>query len=159
MENNIVTKIYLASDHAGFEAKKKIKNIVKKLGYEFEDLGPFDDKSVDYPEFAKKVSEKVVVDKNSFGILICGSGIGMQIAANKFKGIRAAFCYDLYSAKMARYDNNANVLTLRARKFPSFKYKKIIETFLKTEFSGEERHKRRIEQISNLEKWKKAKYL
>lgn len=148
MDKLEVKKIYLGSDHAGFKAKQKIKKILKKLGYGFVDLGTFSEESVDYPEYAKAVCLKVLEEK-SFGILICGSGTGMQIAANKIKRIRAAFCFDKYSAKMARYDNDANVLTLRARKFSFFKYRGIVETFLKTEFSREDRHKRRIEMLEN----------
>lgn len=143
-------KIYIASDHAGFQAKEKVKKILTKLNYEYEDLGPnTDERSVDYPLFAAKVA-KAVIKNNSKGILICGSGTGMQIAANKIKGIRAAFSYDTYSAKMAREDNDANVLTLRGRKFNSLKYKSIVKAFLETKFSGEERHQRRIEQLKNL---------
>jgi len=144
-----VKRVYLGSDHAGFEVKKKIKKIVLDFGYECVDLGPFDETSVDYPVFAKKVCDGVVED-SCFGILICGSGSGMQIAANKIKKIRAAFCYDKYSAKMARFDNDANVLTLRARAFSSFRYKSIVKGFLKTEFSGLERHQRRIEMLDKL---------
>jgi len=142
-----MVNIYIASDHAGFKIKKKIIKIISQLGYEIEDLGPENEDPVDYPDYAKKVTTKVSKYKNSFGILICGSGTGMAIAANKIKGIRAAFCYDIYSAKMARYDNNANILTLRARNFLSFKYKPIVKTFLETRFSGIERHKRRINKL------------
>ena len=150
-----VKKVYIGCDHAGFWAKEKIIKILNKFEVVFEDVGTFDDeKSVDYVDFAKKVCDKVVGDKdnNSFGILICGSGTGMQIAANKVNGIRAAFCYDKYSAKMARIDNDANVLTLRGRKFCSFKYKGIVKAFLETEFSSEKRHIRRINKLKKLEK-------
>jgi len=145
-------KIYIGSDHAGFSAKEEIKSILEKISISYVDIGPSSDKRVDYPDFAKKVCDKVLKDKESFGILICGSGTGMQIAANKIKGIRAAFCYDEYSAKMTKNDNNANVLTLRSREFDHKKYKKIIQTFLETKFSGEERHKKRIEKILSLER-------
>lgn len=144
-------KIYIGSDHAGFSSKEEIKIILDKLNYNYLDLGPNNDSRVDYPDFAKKVCDKVLKDEKSIGILVCGSGTGMQIAANKIKGIRAAFCYDEYSAKMSRVDNNANVLTLRSREFDHKKYKKIIETFLKTQFSNEERHKKRIAKIKRLE--------
>lgn len=145
-------KIYLGSDHAGFSAKEEIKKILEKLKYPYVDLGPSSDSRVDYPDFAKKVCDKVLKDKESYGILICGSGTGMQIAANKIKGIRAAFCFDEYSAKMARLDNAANVMTLRSREFNHKKYVKIINTFIETKFSGEERHKKRIEKILSLER-------
>lgn len=141
-------KIFIASDHAGFLAKQDIKEILTELGFEFEDLGPDSEESVDYPVFAKKVAQSVQKDlNNSFGILVCGSGTGMAIAANKFKGIRANLGYDEYSAKFSRVDNDANVLTLRAREFDHSKYKNIVETFLTTEFSGLERHQRRIDEV------------
>lgn len=144
-------KVYIASDHAGFNAKKEVLEILEHIQCFFEDLGPYDDNSVDYPLFAKKVCEKVKQDKNSFGILICGSGTGMQIAANKFKGIRAAFAFDKYSAQMARCDNDANILTLRDRNFNHNNYFEIIKTFLETDFSGEQRHIRRIHELEMFE--------
>ncbi len=144
-------KIYIGSDHAGFNAKEKIKKILEKLNYQYEDLGPnSDERSVDYPLFASKVA-KTVVRNNSKGILVCGSGTGMQIAANKIKGVFFFFFFDKYSAQMARQDNNANILTLRARKFNSLKYKSILKAFLETQFSGQERHQRRIDEIKALE--------
>ena len=146
-------KIYLGSDHAGFEAKKEIEKILTKLDYEFEDLGTNNSKdSVDYPDYAKLVCKKVLEIKDSFGILICGSGAGMQIAANKINGIRAVFCPDIYSAKMARFDNDANVLTLRSREFNHNNYENIIKTFIQTSFSNEKRHTNRIEKLKLLEK-------
>jgi ribose 5-phosphate isomerase B len=144
-------QIFLASDHAGFLAKQDIKEILVELGFKFEDLGPYSEDSVDYPLYAKKVANKVQENLNSsFGILICGSGTGMAIAANKFKGIRANLAYDEYSAKFSRLDNDANVLTLRARDFDHSKYKKIVETFLLTEFSCESRHQRRIDEVTKM---------
>lgn len=144
-------KIFIASDHAGFLAKEEIKEILTELNFEYEDLGPNTEESVDYPIYAKKVAQKVQSNlNNSFGILICGSGTGMAIAANKFKGIRANLCYDEYSAKFCRLDNDANVMTLRAREFDHLKYKKIVETFLTTEFSGLERHQRRIDEVTSM---------
>lgn len=141
-------KIFIASDHAGFDAKKEILDILEQLNCTFEDLGPNNSRdSVDYPDYASKVCDKVLSVENSFGILICGSGTGMQIAANKYKGIRAAFSYDEYSAKMSRFDNDANVLTLRGREFDHSKYYGIIKTFLETSFSGESRHQRRINKL------------
>lgn len=140
-------KIYIGSDHAGFLAKKFILKILKEMSYDFEDLGTYSEESVDYPDYAKIVCHKVLTDKFSVGILICGSGTGMQIAANKIKGIRAVFSYDEYSAKKSREDNDCNVLTLRGRNFDKLKYKGIINTFLKTSFSGKERHKRRIKKL------------
>jgi len=152
-------KIFLGSDHAGVLAKEEIKKILLKLKYDFFDLGTNDEKvSVDYSDYAKKVCKKVLKNENSFGILICGSGTGMQIAANKINGIRAAFCFDEYSSTMARKDNDANVLTLRAREFNHKKYGKIIKTFLETKFSNEKRHLKRINKLKLLEKEKWKKY-
>lgn len=153
--------IYIGSDHAGLEAKKKIIKILDELkkqrkfeNLEYKDLGTFTKESVDYPKIAKKVSKKIISDnekgKLANGILICGSGTGMVIAANRFSGIRASLAYDKYSAQMARVDNDANVLTLRAREFNHNKYRVIIKTWLETEFSNLHRHKRRVKQLSNL---------
>ncbi|MCA9496346.1 MAG: ribose 5-phosphate isomerase B [Nanoarchaeota archaeon] len=148
----ICKKVYVASDHAGFEAKNEVVRILCELGLDFVDLGTNSALvSVDYPKYAKKVCLKVLKDKDFYGILICGSGSGMQIAANKIKGIRAVFAYDEYSAKMSRLDNDANILTLRGREFDSKKYFKIIKAFLNTDFSGEKRHIKRVEQIDKLE--------
>jgi ribose 5-phosphate isomerase B len=141
-------KVYLGSDHAGFEAKKEIKDILEQLSCVYEDLGTDSkDNSVDYPDIAKLACNALLNSQNSIGILVCGSGTGMQIAANKIKGIRAAFCYDTYSAKMARADNNCNILTLRSREFDHNKYYEIIRAFLNTNFSGEDRHQRRIHKL------------
>ena len=145
-------KIYIASDHAGFFVKGKIISILNKLNYIYEDLGPFNDSSVDYPDYAKKVALKVQSNlKNNVGILICGSGTGMQIVANKFNGIRAVFSYDIYSSEMGRKDNDANILTLRGRNFDETLYEKIVETFLITNFSNLERHKKRLDKIKKIE--------
>lgn len=149
----IMRKVFIASDHAGFLAKCEILDILRELDVEFEDLGPDSEDSVDYPDFARKVCESVQNDLDgSFGILVCGSGTGMAIAANKFSGIRASFSYDEFSAKFARIDNDANVLTLRSRKFDHGLYRDIVATFLKTEFSGVDRHCRRVEKVMSFEK-------
>jgi ribose 5-phosphate isomerase B len=146
-------KIYIASDHAGFLAKTDICELLVEMGVNFEDLGPNSEDSVDYPDYAKKVCTAVQSDlNNSLGILICGSGTGMAIAANKFKGIRASFSYDAYSAKFAKQDNDANVLTLRAREFDHTKYEEILKVFLETEFSGIPRHQNRIDEVMSFEK-------
>jgi len=148
-----MVKIYLGSDHAGFNLKKRIVVLLKKKGIEYEDLGGFDrNKSDDYPDYAFKVAKKVAKDKNSKGILICGGGTGMAIAANKVKGIRAVVAYDDYSAKSSREDNNTNVLCLRGRKFPIKKSERIVSIWLKTKFSGISRHERRIKKIDNFRK-------
>ncbi|MBI3873721.1 MAG: ribose 5-phosphate isomerase B, partial [Arcobacter sp.] len=108
-------KYYIGADHAGIEIKRFVKELFEKKGHTVEDLGPFDTLRVDYPDYASKVCEAVLSDNGSKGILICGSGIGMSMAANKFAGIRAALCHNEYSAKMARQHNDANVLCLGER--------------------------------------------
>jgi ribose 5-phosphate isomerase B len=143
----MIKKIYLSADHAGFKLKERIKRFLDKKKIPYEDLGTDSLKSVDYPDYAKKVAKKVAKEKNSRGILICGTGTGMAIAANRFKGVRAAAAYDIYSAKMSRVDNDANVLGLRGRFFPFEKIKKIISIWLKTPFSGKSRHRIRIQKL------------
>ncbi len=145
-------RVILASDHAGLRLKEKVKEYLAKKKIEYEDLGTESFTSVDYPDYALKVAEKVVKNKNTRGILICGTGTGMTIAANKVKGIRAVAAYDAYSAKMSRIDNDTNVLGLRGRFFPLEKIKKIITVWLDTPFSGEKRHKRRIKKIRDYER-------
>ena len=145
-------RVMLASDHAGLRLKEKIKKYLARKKIEYEDLGTKSFKSVDYPDYALKVAEKVAKNKNTRGILVCGTGTGMTIAANKVKGIRAVAAYDAYSAKMSRIDNDTNVLGLRGRFFPFEKIKKIITVWLDTPFSGEKRHKRRIKKIGDYER-------
>ncbi len=144
-------RVILASDHAGLRLKEKVKKYLARKKIEYEDLGTESFKSVDYPDYALKVAEKVAKNKNTRGILVCGTGTGMTIAANKVKGIRAVAAYDAYSAKMSRIDNDTNVLGLRGRFFPFEKIKKIITVWLDTPFSGEKRHKRRIKKIRDYE--------
>ena len=145
-------RVMLASDHAGLRLKEKVKKYLARKKIEYEDLGTKSFKSVDYPDYALKVAEKVAKNKNTRGILVCGTGTGMTIAANKVKGIRAVAAYDAYSAKMSRIDNDTNVLGLRGRFFPFEKIKKIITVWLDTPFSGEKRHKRRIKKIRDYER-------
>ncbi len=144
-------RVILASDHAGLRLKEKVKKYLARKKIEYEDLGTNSFKSVDYPDYALKVAEKVAKNNNTRGILVCGTGTGMTIAANKVKGIRAVAAYDAYSAKMSRIDNDTNVLGLRGRFFPLEKNKKIITVWLDTPFSGEKRHKRRIKKIRDYE--------
>jgi len=144
-------KIYLGSDHAGFEVKEKLKKYLDQKQIPCEDLGAYSLTPVDYPDYALPVARKVAKEKNAKGILICGTGAGMVMAANKVKGIRAAAGYDEYSAKMSRRDNDANILGLRARFCPFTKIKKIVSAWLNTPFSGEERHQRRINKIKEAE--------
>jgi ribose 5-phosphate isomerase B len=145
-------RVIIASDHAGLRLKERVKRYLKRKKIEYEDLGTDSFTSVDYPDYALKVAEKVVKNKNTRGILVCGTGTGMTIAANKVKGIRAVAAYDAYSAKMSRIDNDTNVLGLRGRFFPYEKIRKILTVWLDTPFSGEKRHKRRIKKIGDYER-------
>jgi len=145
-------RVIIASDHAGLRLKERVKRYLKRKKIEYEDLGTESFTSVDYPDYALKVAEKVAKNKNTKGILVCGTGTGMTIAANKVKGIRAVAAYDAYSAKMSRIDNDTNVLGLRGRFFPFEKIKKIINVWLNTPFSGEKRHKKRIKKIRDYER-------
>jgi ribose 5-phosphate isomerase B len=145
-------RVIIASDHAGLRLKERVKRYLKRKKIECEDLGTDSFTSVDYPDYALKVAEKVVRNKNTRGILVCGTGTGMTIAANKVKGIRAVAAYDAYSAKMSRIDNDTNVLGLRGRFFPFEKIRKILTVWLDTPFSGEKRHKRRIKKIGDYER-------
>ncbi len=144
-------RVIIASDHAGFRVKERIKKYLKRKKVDFEDLGVESQASVDYPDYAFRVAERVAENPELKGILICGTGTGMVMAANKVRGIRAVTAYDAYSAKMSRRDNDANVLGLRARHFPFEKIKKIVSIWLSTPFSGEERHLRRLMKIAAYE--------
>jgi len=141
--------IPIASDHAGFEAKENVKDILEELGYHAEDFGTFSDESVDYPDFAIKVAEDVNTGNHNRGILICGSGQGMCMTANKYPNIRAALIYDEESAVMSRKHNNANILCLPGRKLKSPELKNIVKIWLETEFEGG-RHERRTKKIKDL---------
>ena len=139
-------KIFISSDHAGFKLKEDIKIFLKKKKYSFTDLGPDNDNRVDYPDYASKLSKKISSNKGSFGILICGSGTGMAIAANKNKKIRAALCYSEKNTKLSRLHNNANIITLGARLIDKNKAFNLIRVFLNTKFEGG-RHLRRVKKI------------
>ena len=140
-----LNKIFISSDHAGFNLKK---NIIKKLSKKLKiiDLGPNSVESVDYPDYAQKLSKKVASNSRNLGILICGSGTGMSISANKNKKIRAALCYSIKSTKLSRLHNNANIITLGARLINKNKALNLIRVFLKTKFEGG-RHLRRVKKI------------
>ena len=138
--------IILASDHAGFMLKEEIKKFLIKKRKKVFDLGTKNTNSVDYPDYAHLLSKKIRKDKNQFGILICASGTGMSIVANKYKNIRAALCYDVKSAKLSRQHNNANVMTIGSRLIKKNIAFKCVSTFLKTDFEGG-RHLRRIKKI------------
>ena len=139
-------KIFISSDHAGFKLKETIKMYLERKKYKYFDLGPENDNSVDYPDFAHKVAKKVKLNKNNVGILVCGSGTGMAISANKFKKIRAAVCYNIASTRLSRMHNNANIITLGSRLISRKNALLFIETFLKTKFDGG-RHQRRVNKI------------
>ena len=143
-------KIYIANDHAATDMKKDIVKYLEEKGFEVVNFGTDENSSVDYPEYAKKVGEAVVKDKNSLGILICGTGIGMSIAANKIKGVRAAAVSESYSARLTRMHNNANVICFGARVVGIEIAKTIVDAFVETEYEGE-RHARRVGMITKLE--------
>ena len=139
-------KIFISSDHAGFELKEDIKLFLKRKKYKFIDLGPKNNDRVDYPDYAKKLVSKIRSTENSKGILICGSGIGMSITANKNKKIRASLCYSVKNTKLSRLHNNSNIITLGARLINKNKAFNLIRVFLNTKFEGG-RHLRRVKKI------------
>lgn len=143
--------IPIASDHAGYEAKEKVKEMLEELGHMPVDFGTHSEESVDYPDFAVQVSEKVNEGEHDQGILICGSGQGMCMTANKYEHIRAALVYDKNSARMTRQHNNANILCLPGRQLEDDQLKEIVSTWLNTDFDGG-RHERRINKIQDLTK-------
>ena len=139
-------KIFISSDHAGFNLKEQIKKYLNLKKINFTDLGPKSNKRVDYPDYAHKLAKMVKTDKKNVGILVCGSGTGMCITANKHKNIRAAQCFSLKSTKLSRLHNDANVITLGSRLLNKKKACSFINIFLKTKFEGG-RHLRRIRRI------------
>jgi ribose 5-phosphate isomerase B len=146
-------KIYLASDHAGFELKEKLKAYLQGEVYDFtiEDMGTYSTESVSWAGYGAKAAQKVSEDpEHSKGIFICGSGIGMSMVSNKFKNVRAALCNDEYSAEMSRKHNNANVLTMGARVIDLKTAQKIVEKWLHTEFEGG-RHQKRLDDLLRVE--------
>lgn len=143
-------KLYIGCDHAALHMKNDLIGYLNDKGYEIEDVGPYTPESVDYPVYAKKVCDKVLSDKGSLGILICGTGIGMSIAANKVKGIRAAAVSEVFSAIMTRKHNDANVLCMGARVIGIETAKMIADGFLEAEYEGG-RHQKRVDMITELE--------
>ena len=139
--------IAIGSDHGGYGLKQEIMAHLKEQGVEYKDYGCYDEKSCDYPVYAKKVANAIVSGECEKGILICGTGIGMSMAANKIKGIRAALCGDCFSAQMTKEHNNANVLCLGARVIGSELAFRIADTFIDSKFSNDERHIRRINML------------
>ena len=141
-----IKRVILASDHAGFKLKEDIKKFLLKKRKRVLDLGTKNSKSVDYPDYAHLLSKKIKNKKNEFGILVCGSGIGMDMTANKHKNIRAALCYSIKSTKLSRQHNNANVMTIGARLTKKNVALKCVSTFMNTNFEGG-RHQRRVKKI------------
>ncbi len=144
-------KIVIGSDHAGYLMKEKIKKEFSS-DYDFVDLGTDNEDSVDYPIYGEKVGRQVVITPNGIGIVVCGSGIGISISANKVDGVRAALCYSKRMAEMARLHNDANILATAGREETFDDPIEIVRTFLTTKFSDEERHARRVREISEIEK-------
>ena len=139
-------KVCIASDHAGLNLKEDIKNYLNNKNISIFDLGPYKKKSVDYPDYAKKLANRIKAKKSDIGILVCGSGTGMAITANKIKTIRAAVCYNTKSTRLSRQHNNANIIALGARLTKKTLSLKLVEIFLKTKFEGG-RHLKRIKKI------------
>ena len=144
-------KILIASDHGGYDLKEHLKEYFNKKNYEFEDLGTHGKESVDYPVYASKVAKRVAKEDDTFGVLICGTGIGISIAANKHEGIRAALVDSVTMARLSREHNNANIVCMGGRTTGPLIEEEIVETFLNTKFEGG-RHQRRIDIIAGFEK-------
>ncbi|MBN2073772.1 MAG: ribose 5-phosphate isomerase B [Actinobacteria bacterium] len=144
-------KIVLASDHAGIEHKKRIKELISSMGHTFIDVGTHTAESVDYPDYGQKGSEKITSGEAELGIFICGTGIGICMSANKIKGIRGAVCWNTETARLAREHNNANVLCIGARFISIEDAVEIARTFIETPASGDPRHIRRVNKIKALD--------
>jgi len=147
-------KIAIAADHGGYEMKEHVKKIIEDLGISYEDLGTDSVESVDYPDYALPVAKKVVSGEVDKGILICGTGIGMSIAANKVAGIRAALVHDCYSARVTREHNDSNILCMGGRIIGLNLAEEIVRIWLHGEFTGD-RHLRRIEKVKEIENFSK----
>ncbi len=143
-------RIAIGADHGGFELKEKVRQYLASKGHGVEDLGTHSTESVDYPDFARKVAERVAAKHADFGIVICGTGLGVAMTANKVHGVRAAPCNDTISARFARSHNHANVLTMGGRLIDIGMAEKIVDIFLSTPFEGG-RHQRRVEKITAAE--------
>tara|TARA_B100000242_G_C42995018_1_gene462037 strand:+ start:498 stop:950 length:453 start_codon:yes stop_codon:yes gene_type:complete len=144
--NSIFKTACIASDHAGFKLKEEIKNHLINKNVSIFDAGPYDNHSVDYPDYAKKLGNRIKQKKSQVGILVCGSGTGMAISANKIKSIRAAVCYNIKSTRLSRQHNNANIIAIGSRLTKKKLSLQLVEIFLKTEFEGG-RHLRRVKKI------------
>jgi len=139
----------IACDSAGYEMKKSIMSFLTEKGFGFKDFGAFDNAPTDYPVFAQNVCRAILAGECDRGILICGTGNGISMAANRFRGIRAALCHDVFSAKSARDHNDANIISLGARVIGVGVALECVDAFLRTPFSGAERHQRRVEMIED----------
>ena len=150
MSNIKLKKIFktvcIASDHAGFNLKEEIKNLLVNKNVSIFDVGPYNNQSVDYPDYAKRLANRIRLKRSDVGILVCGSGTGMAISANKIRTIRAAVCYNLKSTRLSRQHNNANIIALGSRLTKKKVSLKLVEIFLKTKFEGG-RHLKRIKKI------------
>jgi ribose 5-phosphate isomerase B len=143
-------KIAIGSDHAGYSLKEELKKVLEKEGFEVIDMGTEGEESVDYPDYAREVAQLISKGKVKKGLLICGTGLGMAIVANKHRGVRATPCADILSARLAREHNDSNVLCLGSRLIASYHAQEILKTWLYTSFSGG-RHERRINKIARIE--------
>ncbi len=150
MKNN-KCKIAIASDHGGWHLKEILKPFLKDLGYGYTDFGTSSEESVDYPDFALALAEAVRTGEYKKGILVCETGLGMSMAANKIPGIRAALCNDIFTAKMSREHNDANILAIGGRIVEEEPAKEIVKIWLQTKFSNASRHKQRIKKIKEIE--------
>jgi ribose 5-phosphate isomerase B len=148
-------KLVIGSDHAGYQLKVAMGEFLKSLGHEVLDVGAFDEKPSDYPDFAEKVGAAILDGRGERGVLICGSGVGVSVAANKLPGIRAGMCHDTYSAHQGVEHDDINVLVLGSRVVGSELAKDLVKAFLGAKFTGEERHVRRLGKVKAIE----AKYM
>jgi ribose 5-phosphate isomerase B len=143
-------RISIGSDHRGLIQRKVIAEAIEAVGYEVDDRGSFTEEACDYPDIAAVVAEQVASGKSDFGVLVCGTGVGMSMAANKIDGIRSALCCDIPTAKLSRQHNDANILCLAGNHFDEIQYKAMVTAWLTTEFEGG-RHQRRVDKVMQLE--------
>src|SRR5687767_4036931 len=145
-------RIAIGADHAGFELKEKLRDCLRDLGHQAIDAGTVNTDPVDYPDYAEAVGKFILAGKAERGVLVCGSGVGASVAANKLPGIRAALCHDTYSARQGVEHDDMNILVLGARVIGVEMARELVEHFLAAKFNGEERHQRRVEKIKALER-------
>ena len=149
---DIKMKVVIAADHAGFLLKENLRGFLEEQNYEVVDLGTDSEIPVDYPDFAEKIGTAILDERATRGVLICGSGIGASVAANKIKGIRAGLCHDTYSARQGVEHDAIDILVLGARVVGAELARELVKAFLTAEFTGEERHRRRLEKVAALER-------